>query len=172
MQAYRPVPTPPLRAVLLPDLLRAVGSWSWLEGLVPRGLHSGSHGVLWSLELGHLDIGLAVGCGTWGLGGERGSHRLGLPGRATPEGRGWHQTLGFRPQVTVCVRGLFCLQTMATPCDSTPVLRGPSLCGMSPSLQPCRGNDTPVCASPRLVPSMSVCERGLFLVADSRALGW
>lgn len=48
-------------------LFRAVGSWSWLEGLVPRRCHPGSHGVLRSFELGCLHIRLAVGCGTWGL---------------------------------------------------------------------------------------------------------
>lgn len=96
----------PHSAVLLPDLFRAVGSWSWLEGLVAWGLHPRSHGVLWSLEFSHLDIGLTVGCRTWGLGGERGSDRLGLPGRGNTEGRSQHQTVAFRRQaLCVCVSG-------------------------------------------------------------------
>lgn len=77
-------------------LLRAVSSWSWLEGLVPWGLHSGSHGVLWSLEFRHLHIGLTVGRGTWGLGSKRGSDRLGLPGHVTPEGEGLASDSGLR----------------------------------------------------------------------------
>lgn len=89
-----PIPTPsllyppPLWALLFLDLLRTVGSWSWLERLVPWGLHPGCHGVPWSLELRHLHIRLAVGRRTWGLGGERGSDSLSLPGHRNPKGRG------------------------------------------------------------------------------------
>lgn len=72
-----PHPTPPSLFVL--DLLRAVGSRSWLVGLVPWGFHPGSHGVLWSLELGHLHVSLAVCRRTWGLGDEEGLDSLGLP---------------------------------------------------------------------------------------------
>lgn len=60
-------------------LLRAVGSWSWLQGFIPWGLHPGSHGVLWSLELGHLNLSLTVCRRTWSLEDEEGSDRLGFP---------------------------------------------------------------------------------------------
>lgn len=82
----RSLPAPPQRLTVspppprLPDLLRAVGPWPWLEGLVPGGLHAGSDGVLRSLQLGHLHVGLVVGCRAWGLGGQRGSDSLCLPG--------------------------------------------------------------------------------------------
>lgn len=109
-----PLPTAPLWAVPFPDLLWAVGSWSWLESLVPWGHHSGSHGVLWSLELSHLRIGLLVGCRTWGLGGKRGSERLCLPGHVTPEGRGPASDSGGQ-SLCVCVLGPFHLQSAVTP---------------------------------------------------------
>lgn len=149
--------TPPLWALLFLDLLRAVGSWSWLEGLVSWGLHPGCHGVLWSLELRHLHIRLAVGCRTWGLEGERGSDRLGLPGHVTPKGR--------RPASDSAFQALsHCVSV----CPGVPsVSRQQSHCGMTfsvwditPLLKPHQGDDTSVCQSQAC--PFGVCRRGPF----------
>lgn len=134
----------------LPDLLRAVGSWSRLEGLVPWGLHSGSHGVLWSLELRHLHVGLAVGCRTWGLGSRRGSDRLCPPGHVTLGGAGLASDSGLR------ARG------------------AAHLCVGPRHLQRPQGDDVPACASPHS-PLPRAREGGPFLpgtVLGLGAVGW
>lgn len=159
-------PRPPLWAQLFPDLLRAVGSWSWLEGLVPRGFHSARDGILWSLELGHLHVGLTVGCGTWGLRGKRGSDRL-CRQAVLPEGKG--PALDSEFQVLshcICVSGPFCLQTVTV--GLTPVR-------WSPLPQPYCGSAAPACASPGLIPC--VCDRDPFQQGhcwgpEGRGLGW
>lgn len=154
-----PEPPPPW-AGHFSDLLRTVGSWSWLEGLIPWGFHPGRHGVLWSLELSHPHVSLVVGGRTWSLGGKRGSDRLGFTGHMTPEGRGSTVDSGLQALghcVSVC-QGRF---YYPSPNSSHSVRTSPVLWGPISTISPLSFGlivaVTPVCATPRL--ALSVCER-------------
>ena len=136
-----------------------MGPRPWLEGLVPGGLHAGRDGVLWSLRLGHLHVGLVVGCGAWGLGGQRGSDRLCLPGHVAPEGR--RPVPDFRPQalgLRASMQGPLRLQ--CSPRGEAPVLWDPVWVGRCPRLQPHGGRDTQ-CVVAWAHPA--ACVRGPFL---------
>lgn len=153
-------PTSPREAGHFSDLLRTVGSWSWLEGLIPWGFHPGRHGVLWSLELSHPHVSLVVGSRTWSLGGKRGSDRLGFTGHMTPEGRGSTVDSGLQALghcVSVCQgRFYYPSPNSSHSVRTSPVLWGP-ISAISPLSFGLIVAVTPVCATPRL--ALSVCER-------------
>lgn len=89
---------------------------------------------------------------------------------AGPPRAGIRQCVSGPKSLCVCVSGASSVSKQWPYRGTTLQCSGPFSVWTSPSLQPHRGNDTPVCASPRF--SMSVCERGPFPTRDSRATGW